>query len=103
MIRNTRVQSVIKAGDGQAWDATLSDGKRMSAELYLLLHGIQVKISFAPEKLLDLRENVQKDKHLRLTGTGNIRVIGDVGNDEPKQLTVTDGQINHLASALHAA
>ncbi|QPH05806.1 hypothetical protein C2857_003817 [Epichloe festucae Fl1] len=75
----------------------------MPAELYLSLHGVQVRVSFAaPKELLDLRENVQQDKHLRLAGTKGIRAIGDVGNSKPKQLTVTDGQINHLANALHA-
>ena len=36
-----------------------------------------------------------------MTGTKNIWGIGDVGNLEAKQLTVTDAQIIHLSSALH--
>ena len=39
---------------------------------------------------------------MRVTGTKNIWGIGDVGNLEAKQLTVTDAQIIYLSSALHS-
>ena len=37
---------------------------------------------------------------MRVAGTENVWGIGDVGNIEVKQLTVTDAQIIHLAAAL---
>ena len=39
---------------------------------------------------------------MQVKGWNNIWAIGDVGCLEPKQLTVTDSQIIHLASALDA-
>ena len=39
---------------------------------------------------------------MQVTGTKNIWGIGDVGNLEAKQLTVTDAQIIHLSKALHS-
>jgi hypothetical protein len=37
---------------------------------------------------------------MRVKGTKNIWGIGDVGNLEPKQVTVIDGMIIHLSAAL---
>lgn len=37
---------------------------------------------------------------MRVVGTKNVRGIGDVGNLEAKEVTVTDTQIIHLSAAL---
>lgn len=102
VLRNTRVQTATKASDGNHWTVTLSDGKTLSSDLYLPLFGIQVNTSFVPQELLDLSSNVKQDTSMKVVGTENIWAIGDVGNIEPKQLTLTDAQIIHLAAALEA-
>ena len=106
VMRGARVESVQETASGSSTTTTsiitLSDGQTLEADLYLPAHGIQVNTSFVPKKLLDEEGNVKLDSSMRVTGTSNVWAIGDVGNLEPKQLTVTDGQIIHLSSALHA-
>lgn len=81
---------------------TTAEHKTIKANLYLPFHGVQVNTSFMPDAYLDDKANLKLDASLRVTGTTSIWGIGDVGNVEPKQLTVTDNQIIHLASALDA-
>lgn len=102
VIRNVKVQTATKDEDGRSWHIVLSDGKKLSADLYLPLFGVQVNTSFIPKELLDSHGNINQDKSMKVKGTNNIWAIGDVGNTEPKQLTLTDAQIVHVAGALHA-
>lgn len=102
VLRNTKVESAEGGSSDGKWSLTLSDGSTLDADLYLPLHGIQVNTSFVPRELLDDRGNVKQDKTMRVEATENIWAIGDVGNTEPKQLTLTDAQINHMADALDA-
>jgi NADH dehydrogenase FAD-containing subunit len=102
VIRNTKVQSATKDSEKSKWSVTLSDGKVLTTDLYLALSGIQVNTSFVPKGLLDDHGNVKQDKTMKVAGTDNIWAIGDVGNTEPKQLTLTDAQIIHLGGALDA-
>ena len=81
---------------------TLSDGSTLITDLYLPLFGVKVNTGFVPASLLDSAGNLALDKTMRVVGTKNIWGIGDVGNLEVKQLTVTDAQIIHLSSALHS-
>ena len=110
LIRNTQVKeaqtdSAKKENNveaAQTTTLTLSNGSTLTADLYLPLFGIQVNTGFIPPSLLDSAGNLALDKTMRVTGTRNIWGIGDVGNLEAKQLTVTDAQIIHLSSALHS-
>lgn len=81
---------------------TLSNGEMLTADLYLPLIGVQVNTKFVPGSLLDATKSLTLDKNMRVKGVPNVWGIGDVGNIEPKQLTVTDAQIIHLAAALDA-
>jgi apoptosis-inducing factor 2 len=107
LIHNTQVKDVhtnteAKDGSKSQTQLTLSDGSTLAADLYLPLFGIQVNTGFVPSSLLDSDGNLNLEKTFRVAGTTNIWGIGDVGNIDPKQLTITDAQIIHLASALHA-
>ena len=85
----------------QTTSLTLTNGSTLTTDLYLPLFGIQLNTGFVPPSLLDSAGNLALDKTMQVTGTKNIWGIGDVGNLEAKQLTVTDAQIIHLSSALH--
>lgn len=98
LIRNARVSDTTI--DGKQTKITLSNGLSRTVDLYLPVHGAIPNTSFLPSSLLDSDLNLQLDNTLRVSGTKNIWGIGDVGNLEPKQLTVTDQQIIHLANAL---
>lgn len=66
------------------------------------MYGISLNNSFIPKSFLDPDGNVLQDETMKVRGSTNIWAIGDIGSLEPKQLTVTDNQIIHLASALDA-
>ena len=102
VVSGTRVENAEKVKDGSSWSLKLSNGSALTADLYLPFHGVTVNTSFVPAELLDERANVKQDETFRVVNTENIWAIGDVGNTEAKQLTLTDGQIVHLATALDA-
>lgn len=105
LLHNTQVKNVqtnAKGVEGAVAQTvlTLSNGSTLVADLYLPLFGVQVNTNFVPPHLLDSAGNLNLDKMMRLAETKNIWGIGDVGNLETKQLTVTDAQIIHLSGAL---
>lgn len=101
IIRNARVTNADN-GPRKSNSLNLSNGSTLVADCYLPLYGIRVNTSFVPDDLVDAEGNVRLAPDMRVMGTKNIWGIGDVGNLEPKQLTVTDSQIIHLASTLDA-
>jgi NADH dehydrogenase FAD-containing subunit len=107
LIHNAKVD-ISKAsdiGDGDAAAQTtikLSNATILIADLYLPLFGVKLNTTFVPANLLDSTGSIILDKTMRVTGTKNIWGIGDVGNLEPKQVTVIDAMIIHLFSALDA-
>lgn len=110
LVWNTQVKDVQATSakgeeDGAARETTLTllNGSTLVADLYLPLFGVQVNTTFLPTSLLDSSGNLVLDKTMRVVGTTNVWGIGDVGNLEPKQLTVTDAQIIHLSAALDSA
>ncbi|KAF5545371.1 apoptosis-inducing factor 2 [Fusarium mexicanum] len=103
LIYNARVTEAKKSERGQGTEIHLSNGSTFTTDLYLPLHGIKLNTSFIPQSFLDSSGNLKLDEKMRLAGTKNIWGIGDVGNIDPKQLTITDNQIIHLATALDVA
>ncbi|TVY66028.1 Oxidoreductase ptaL [Fusarium oxysporum f. sp. cubense] len=102
LIYNARVTEAKKSERDQGAEVHLSNGSTLTTDLYLPLHGIKLNTSFVPPSLLDSGGNIKLDEKMRVAGTKNIWGIGDVGNIDPKQLTITDNQIIHLATALDA-
>ncbi|KAN0105956.1 FAD/NAD(P)-binding domain containing protein [Hyaloscypha variabilis] len=107
LIRKTKVDGThaVEKGEGSSvkqTSITLSNGNTIVADLYLPLFGVKLNTSFVPANFLDSTGSIILDKTMRVTGTKNIWGIGDVGNLEPKQVTVIDGMIIHLSAALDA-
>lgn len=107
LVRNRRVEDVEinakREEEGTAYTRiTLSDGSTLATDLYLPLFGVTVNTGFVPKDLLDSSGNLMLDKTMRVMGTKNVWGIGDVGNLEAKQVTVTDAQIIHLSTTLDA-
>ncbi|MCJ1484658.1 hypothetical protein MMC06_004831 [Schaereria dolodes] len=105
LVRNTKVEDVRATAKGEKTVATqttltLSSGSTIITDLYLPLFGVQVNTSFVPASLLDSAGNLVLERTMRVAGTKNIWGIGDVGNLEAKQITVTDAQIIHLSAVL---
>ncbi|KAM5354045.1 hypothetical protein ACJ41O_000695 [Fusarium nematophilum] len=103
LVLNARVTEAKDGSGTKQTELTLSNGTTLAADLYLPFHGIKLNTSFLPKEWLDSSGNVKLDGKMRVSGTENVWGIGDVGSIEPKQLTVTDNQIIHLAAALDAA
>lgn len=102
LIHKARVNEAKQRTDGRETELLLSNGTILKTNLYLPLYGIKLNTSFVPPKFLDDEGNIKLDDKMRVAGTENIWAIGDVGNIDPKQLTITDNQIIHLAAALDA-
>ncbi|KAL4723840.1 hypothetical protein ACLX1H_009485 [Fusarium chlamydosporum] len=102
LIHKARVNEAKQRTDGRETELLLSNGTILKTNLYLPLYGIKLNTSFVPPKFLDDKGNIELDDKMRVAGTENIWAIGDVGNIDPKQLTITDNQIIHLAAALDA-
>ncbi|TQS31969.1 hypothetical protein Golomagni_07732, partial [Golovinomyces magnicellulatus] len=102
LLRNSRVSETMAAGSNGQARIRLSTGAELTADCYLALHGIKLNTSFIPPSLLDGKGNVNQEPTMQVTGVKNIWAIGDAGSLEPKQLTVIDSQVIHLASALDA-
>ncbi|KAJ4260474.1 hypothetical protein NW762_007215 [Fusarium torreyae] len=97
-----RVVEAKESPKDQGTELHLSNGSTLTTDLYLPLHGIKLNTSFVPTEFLDPSGNVKLDDNMKVVGTKNIWGIGDVGNIDPKQLTITDNQIIHMAAALDA-
>lgn len=100
LITNNRVVGAQEDPASHQTTITMSNAAPLKADLYLPLHGMTVNATFIPEKLLDEAGNLNLRSDMRASGNENIWGIGDIGNLEPKQLTVTDNQIIHLAATL---
>lgn len=104
LIHNAKVEGTQTAQAGEKetpqTKLVLSNGSEITADLYLPLIGVQVNTSWLPRSLLDSAGNLLLDSRMRVQGVTNIWGIGDVGNIEVKQLTVTDAQIIHLSTTL---
>ncbi|RMJ12239.1 hypothetical protein CDV36_008127 [Fusarium kuroshium] len=102
LIYKARVTEARGGQDGKQTELTLSNGSTLKADLYLPLYGIKLNTGFIPDEFLDSGGNIKLDEKMRVVGTKNIWGIGDIGNIDPKQLTITDNQIIHMAAALDA-
>jgi NADH dehydrogenase FAD-containing subunit len=104
LIRNARVEDVQTAPKSKdiprQTTLKLSSGTTLAADFYLPLFGIQVNTSCVPANLLNKKGDLLLENTMRVVGTSNIWGIGDVGDIEAKQLTVTDAQIIHLSANL---
>ncbi|KAF4341267.1 apoptosis-inducing factor 2 [Fusarium beomiforme] len=103
LVYNARVTEAKKNENGEGTEVHLSSGSTLTADLYLPLHGLKLNTSFVPPSFLNSSGEIKLDEKMRVAETNNIWAIGDVGNIDPKQLTITDNQIIHLAAALDAA
>lgn len=101
LVHKAKVEEEFVQAEGKiGTKVRLSNGDTITADLYMLLIGGQVNNEFIPQTLLDADGNLNLDKTMRVKGTDNIYGIGDIGNLEVKQLTVTDAQIIYLADTL---
>lgn len=100
VVKGVRVREVHETDNRT--HVKLENNSDLVADVYLPFHGYRLNTSFIPPKWLDESAQVKLDDYMRVVGTTNVWAIGDVGNKETKQLTVTDNQIIYLSSTLDA-
>ncbi|KAH7146129.1 hypothetical protein EDB81DRAFT_689229 [Dactylonectria macrodidyma] len=103
---NVHLVHNVKVTESEASDVkqvvTLSNGKTLTADVYLPLFGVKPNTDFIPAHLLDVRGNLQLQNTLRVVGLSNVWGVGDVGNLENKQAMKAETQVIHLAKNLDA-
>lgn len=100
VIHNATVTDVKDLGASKS--LTLSNGKTLSADVYLPLFGLRPNSSYVPSTYLDSSGNVKLDLTLRVSNTKNVWGVGDIGNLETKQVMKAEPQVIHLAKNLDA-
>lgn len=83
VINSTRVTGAEASseGDSKSWTVSLSNGDKLSADLYIPTTGSLPNNSFIPEQFLDQDGWVKVDKELRVLSAEGIYAAGDITNN----------------------
>lgn len=88
---NTKVTESTELANGQQ-ELTLSNGEKLTTDLYIPTFGLVPNSSFIPEKYRDSNGFVVVDEYLKVKGAGDVWAIGDVNNVEWSQFINCDKQ-----------
>jgi NADH dehydrogenase FAD-containing subunit len=92
----TKVQSHTVLPSGQT-ELTLSDGSKMTCDLYLPTTGLIPNNSYIPTSLLDQNGYVLVDEFLHVKGTNDAWAVGDISSVQRPQFINTDKQSTAVA------
>ncbi|KAG4028627.1 hypothetical protein MFRU_020g00660 [Monilinia fructicola] len=93
---STKVSGSAKTPDGK-YEITLSTGEKIITDLYIPTMGIIPNSSYIPEKYLNPAGFATVDEFLRLKGTTDIWVVGDVSAVERAQYVNAEKQSVHVS------
>ncbi|KAK6587194.1 hypothetical protein PZA11_000484 [Diplocarpon coronariae] len=93
---STKISGSATTADGKT-ELTLSDGTKMTTDLYLPTAGLIPNSSYIPATLLNQNGNVVVDEFLHVQGTTDIWAVGDVSAVQRAQFMLTDAQSTHVA------
>ncbi|APA09932.1 hypothetical protein SS1G_05812 [Sclerotinia sclerotiorum 1980 UF-70] len=93
---STKVSGSAKTPDGK-YELTFSNGKKITTDLYIPSMGLVPNSSYIPEKYLNPAGYAIVDEFLRLKGTEDVWVVGDVSAVERPQYVNTEKQSVHVA------
>ncbi|KAM3086484.1 hypothetical protein ACMFMG_000615 [Clarireedia jacksonii] len=96
---STKVSGSAKTPDGQ-YELTLSDGSKMTTDMYIPTMGIVPNSSYIPEQYLNPGGYVIVDEYLRVKGTTDVWAAGDISAVERAQYGHMDKQSAHVAKNL---
>lgn len=94
---NSKAIGTTRTPQGQH-EVTLSDGRKLVADMYISAAGLVPNSSYVPAIFLNNDGYVKVDEYLRVKGAEAMWAIGDISDVEPPQFKVTDTQSAHLAS-----
>ncbi|CRG89245.1 hypothetical protein PISL3812_06281 [Talaromyces islandicus] len=101
----TKVSSLRQATPDGPQELTLSDGSKLTTDLYIPTYGIVPNSSYVPSKYLNTDGFVVVDDYLKIKGLENqpVWAIGDVSDREAPQFMFVDRQSNHVVKSLFLA
>ncbi len=93
---STKIIGSATTPDGKT-ELTLSDGQKITADLYLPTVGVIPNSSYVPSTLLNQNGFVIVDEFLRVKGVKDIWAVGDISAVQRPQFINTDAQSTHVA------
>lgn len=93
---NSRVTSSTKTSEG-GHELTLSNGEKLTADLYIPTFGMSPNTSYLDGKYLNTKGYVVVDEYLKVKGAQDVWAIGDVSDREPPQFMFANNQSIHMA------
>jgi apoptosis-inducing factor 2 len=92
----TKIVGSATRPDGKT-ELTLSDGQKITTDLYLPTVGLLPNSSYIPQNLLNANGFVVVDEFLRAKGTTDVWAVGDVSSVLRPQYVNTEKQSVHVA------
>jgi NADH dehydrogenase FAD-containing subunit len=83
-------------------ELTLSTGEKVVCDLYLAATGVTPNTSFMPKDLLNDRDEIVVDEHMKVKGANDIWSCGDAANIQAKKVMYAAEQAKYLGATLHS-
>ncbi|KAG4426795.1 hypothetical protein IFR04_000226 [Cadophora malorum] len=93
---STKILGSATTPDGRT-ELTLSDGQKITTDLYLPTAGLIPNSSYIPQEYLNQNGYVVVDEFLQVKGTKNIWAVGDISAVQRAQAMLTAKQAEHVA------
>lgn len=93
---STKIRGSAKTPDGKE-ELTLSDGSKMTTDLYIPTMGLVPNSTYIPSNLLNASGFVNVDEYLKVKGVKDVWAVGDVSAVERPQYVNTEKQSVHVA------
>ncbi|KAH6672155.1 hypothetical protein B0J14DRAFT_482971 [Halenospora varia] len=93
---STKIRGSAKTLDGKE-ELTLSDGSKMTTDLYIPTMGLVPNSTYIPANLLNASGFVNVDEYLKVKGVKDVWAVGDVSAVERPQYVNTEKQSVHVA------
>lgn len=93
---STKISGSATTPDGRT-ELTLSDGSKITTDLYLPTAGLVPNSSYVPQQFLNQNGYVVVDEFLQVKGTKNVWAVGDISAVQRAQAVLTAKQADHVA------
>jgi NADH dehydrogenase FAD-containing subunit len=98
IVHNSKA-TVTPTPSGQT-EVTLSNGRRIVADVFLPTYGLLPNTDFLPKNLLNSKGEVMVDEFLRVKSTADVWAAGDIVDIQRSGYMITGTQASHVAKNL---
>ncbi|PMD47566.1 putative triosephosphate isomerase [Hyaloscypha variabilis F] len=99
LLKGTKITNTSTSSTGQT-ELTLSNGDKVTVDLYLPTIGLLPNTEYVPKKLLNEKGDVMVDQFLRVKGVESVWAAGDIVDCQPGQFVYTEKQAAAVAKNL---